>query len=358
MGKRQGPIAGLARFLNAFDDTSASASTSDTHAVSTQLKAPLDNTSKDNTETTPISSVTVDLKRANHSRTSQPSKKQKTGLLGPGKELYDATELVPRYTHASQVPEHLQKYFAQRTRFFSLYDRGCLLDDEGWYSVTPERIAEHIAERCRSDVILDAFCGVGGNAIAFAQTCQRVITFDISPTRLALARHNATVYGVADRIEFVLGDFVAFARSQVARRSQQRKFDVIFLSPPWGGPAYLSGNGETADQQHGGEATTGGHPEFGLSSVQPIHGRDLFKLSRKLTPNVAYYLPRNTRLAEVSALLEGSGTESAVGGYPEELVEVEEQWMGNKLKALTCYFGGLVEGQEHLWNAEPLSLDS
>ena len=25
---------------------------------------------------------------------------------------------------------------------------------------------------------------------------------------------------------------------------------------------------------------------------------------------------------------------------------VEEEWMGSKLKALTCYFGGLVAGQE------------
>ncbi len=62
--------------------------------------------------------------------------------------------------------------FAQRTRYFSRYDEGCLLDEEGWYSVTPEAIATQIAERCRCDVVLDAFCGVGGNAIAFAQTCQ------------------------------------------------------------------------------------------------------------------------------------------------------------------------------------------
>ena len=35
-------------------------------------------------------------------------------------------------------------------------------------------IANHIAERCsRSDTIIDAFCGVGGNAIAFAEICQR-----------------------------------------------------------------------------------------------------------------------------------------------------------------------------------------
>lgn len=63
--------------------------------------------------------------------------------------------------------------FFQRERYFSLYSQGCLLDDEGWYSVTPELIANQIAERCRCDTILDAFCGVGGNAIAFAQTCER-----------------------------------------------------------------------------------------------------------------------------------------------------------------------------------------
>lgn len=48
---------------------------------------------------------------------------------------------------------------------------------EGWFSVTPEKIAEHIAERCRCDVIVDAFCGVGGNAIQFAFTCERGILY-------------------------------------------------------------------------------------------------------------------------------------------------------------------------------------
>ena len=65
--------------------------------------------------------------------------------------------------------------FSQRLRYFSLYSTppGCLLDEEGWYSVTPELIANQIAERCRCDTILDAFCGVGGNSIAFAKTCER-----------------------------------------------------------------------------------------------------------------------------------------------------------------------------------------
>jgi hypothetical protein len=47
------------------------------------------------------------------------------------------------------------------------------MDHTGWFSVTAQPIARHIAERCRCDVIVDAFCGVGGNAIEFAQTCER-----------------------------------------------------------------------------------------------------------------------------------------------------------------------------------------
>lgn len=131
-------------------------------------------------------------KRKKRKVTSTPAQ----GLLGPGWERWDATGLVEHYTHQSQVPTHLRKCvyhhrslhqsipaddpryanqldFFQRERYFSLYNEGCLLDEEGWYSVTPERVANQIAERCRCGTILDAFCGVGGNAIAFAQTCER-----------------------------------------------------------------------------------------------------------------------------------------------------------------------------------------
>lgn len=49
---------------------------------------------------------------------------------------------------------------------------------EGWFSVTPERIAEHIALRVQhsfsnAQLVIDAFCGVGGNAIQFALTGKR-----------------------------------------------------------------------------------------------------------------------------------------------------------------------------------------
>ena len=47
-----------------------------------------------------------------------------------------------------------------------------------------------------------------------------------------MARHNAAVYGVADRISFRNVDFFKAAHALSA--------DAVFLSPPWGGPEYLA----------------------------------------------------------------------------------------------------------------------
>lgn len=217
------------------------------------------------------------------------------------------------------------------------------------------------------------------NLLAFElfMTCTTVIALDTSPTRLALARHNAQIYGVADRIEFILADYLSFAKSYTSlpsssdpkhtRNNQHRKIDVVFLSPPWGGPSYLSGSpdalSEKGEAQDSSLPTASEHPSFSLSSIQPIHGAKLFHLTRKITQNVAYYLPRNTRLDEIGQLVapEESRTSSQSAprnnqeklshssGDIQENVEIEEEWMGNKLKALTCYFGGLAAGQEDMF---------
>lgn len=173
-----------------------------------------------------------------------------------------------------------------------------------------------------------------------------VIALDTSPTRLALARHNAQIYGVADRIEFILGDYLQFAESYSSREGMVRKIDVVFLSPPWGGPSYLTASSRPASPvKPSAEATKEDeeHPSFPLSAIQPIHGAELFQLSRRISKSIAYYLPRNVDLDEVSALLSSD---------EKEKIEVEEEWMGGKLKAVTCYFGGLVEGQGDMFASD------
>ena len=182
-----------------------------------------------------------------------------------------------------------------------------------------------------------------------------MIAIDNNPTRLALARHNAQIYGVADRIEFILADFISFAKSYLTSHTPSasndaRKIDVIFLSPPWGGPSYLDGSTPALKGSNDDLDSTYGHHPYSLASIEPIHGAELFRLSRKITKNIAYYLPRNTRMEEVSNLLRDAQTEKRSGKKePEEMVEVEEAWTGSKLKAITCYFGGLASGQEEMF---------
>ncbi|NXD95278.1 TGS1 synthase, partial [Chaetorhynchus papuensis] len=212
----------------------------------------------------------------------------------------------------------LLKYWAQRYRLFSRFDEGIKLDREGWFSVTPEKIAEHIAVRVSQsfncDIIVDAFCGVGGNAIQFALTSKRVIAIDIDPEKLRLARHNAEVYGVAEHIDFLCGDFMALAGGLRA--------DVVFLSPPWGGPDYATA--ETFDIQT--MICPDGYP-FPLMPLASLPSPP----SLPITNNIVYFLPRNADINQVASL-------AGPGGK----VEIEQNFLNNKLKTITAYFGDLI----------------
>lgn len=101
-------------------------------------------------------------------------------------------------------------------------------DDEGRWSLTPEALALSIAEQAEGRAIVDATCGVGGNAIAFARRGCSVVAIERDRGRLDCARHNARIYGVADRISFVHSD----AREQVGAHASAGA--VLFVDPPWG----------------------------------------------------------------------------------------------------------------------------
>uniref|UniRef100_A0A1L8DDA6 Trimethylguanosine synthase n=1 Tax=Nyssomyia neivai TaxID=330878 RepID=A0A1L8DDA6_9DIPT len=200
----------------------------------------------------------------------------------------------------------LLKYWYKRFSLFSMFDQGIRMDRESWFSVTPEKVAAHVAERCRCDLLVDGFCGVGGNTIQFAMTCAKVIAIDIDPKKIEMAKHNAAVYGVQDRIEFIVGDFVALADTL--------KADVVFLSPPWGGPQYSKE--ETYDLE---------------KSLIPIPASELFAKCQKITENIAMFLPRNSNTQQLSMLAGPGGA-----------VEIEQNFLDRKFIALTAYYGELI----------------
>jgi len=209
-----------------------------------------------------------------------------------------------------KVPENpfgveMEKYWMQRYRFFSKFDEGIQMDEEAFYSVTPEKIAVHIAKRCATGTIIDAFCGVGGNAIQFAVTCHRVIAIDIDPKKIAMAKHNAQIYGVDHKIEFIEGDYMKLAATL--------KADVVFLSPPWGGPSYLLAE------------------LYDLGVMVP-DGYEIFKVTKQISNNIAYFLPRNTDPEQLKVL-----------AGPGQKCEVEQHYVNDKLKMVTVYFGNLIQ---------------
>lgn len=194
-----------------------------------------------------------------------------------------------------------------------------------------------------------------------------MIALDTSPVRLACAAHNAAIYGVADRITFILADWVTWTESYLARIEkgqvpEEEQVEVVFLSPPWGGIEYQTVGDKDSrpaspppkkraridvEDRGGNAGGAGGVSElpvataqggyYPLAALAPLHGRDLFHLARRITSHVAYYLPRNVDLLELATLVDPNDGER---------IEIEEEWMSGKLKAVTAYFGDLVAPEE------------
>lgn len=192
----------------------------------------------------------------------------------PQKDIIDTSFPNP-------CPEKVHdKYWAQRRRLFSRFDMGIQMDSEGWYSVTPEVIADHVAQRVASTgsdnnnntnpkIILDAFCGMGGNGIAFGKipSISLVVCVDIDRTKLRMAAYNATLYDIPpEKIVFVEGsslfilehcyrdgvleDFTGKPMPEMVPTERcggfliggigllPKRIDAVFMDPPWGGVDY------------------------------------------------------------------------------------------------------------------------
>lgn len=134
-----------------------------------------------------------------------------------------------------------------------------------------------------------------------------MISIDIDPKKIEMARHNATIYGVQDKIEFIVGNYFDLIEGLQA--------DVVFLSPPWGGPDYM--RQEIYDLEE---------------CLQPVSASKLMNETRKISKNIAVYLPRNSNSKQL-AFLAGPGN----------AVEIEQNFLDRKLIALTAYYGHLVQ---------------
>ncbi|EJK57228.1 hypothetical protein THAOC_22751 [Thalassiosira oceanica] len=336
---------------------------------------------------------------------------------GGGKDQYNLAHLpngdngdgITNPHPSSVVPD---KFWAQRKRLFSRYDEGIMIGDcEMWYSVTPEAIANHIAgritdgiishrkkcnqpagaaeamsandathnkntdldekvepdESCRKIVILDVFCGVGGNSIALSRLNQKqewncevqVVAVDNCLSRLEMAANNAAIYEIEpNNIRFIHADAVEVLHQfENGKRKPSDTIptddqllnvsgyqigglgslpdgvDAIFLSPPWGGMSY--------------DMTKAGYnPAVSISiehkaddnSQIITNGGEILALAAKAvlekngtSGSISYFLPRNTDGVSLGQCAVASGLEGCF--------EMEQNVVNGKVKTVTAYFG-------------------
>ncbi|KAH7567432.1 hypothetical protein JRO89_XS07G0072500 [Xanthoceras sorbifolium] len=241
--------------------------------------------------------------------------KKKSRRRRAQKKLSDESEELQFQGMVEEFPANICKYWCQRYLLFSRFDDGIKMDEEGWFSVTPEPLARHHAVKCGGGIIVDCFTGVGGNAIQFAQRSKHVIAIDIDPKKINYAYHNATIYGVVDQIDFMKGDFFILARNL--------KADTVFLSPPWGGPDYVKV--KTYDIR---------------TMLKPHDGYFLFNCAKDIASRIVMFLPKNVDVNQLAEL--------CLSAFPTWSLEVEKNFLNGKLKAITAYFNQMAVREQYI----------
>ncbi|GFH45878.1 trimethylguanosine synthase [Chaetoceros tenuissimus] len=322
-------------------------------------------------------------------------------------------------------PDVQDKYWVQRRRLFSRFDKGIQLDAEGWFSVTPEIIADHVtgelakiigglgliqwkqmqiqrqlqqqhmmqmqnlpgnvlggpmsqlmpSPQNQGLVLLDAFCGCGGNSIAFAKLSSNlpvsmVVCVDLDRNKLRMAAKNASIYGIPrERIVFVQSDSLHVlancyqnGRLAIPKRSASQGpstlfercdgyligglellpdlIDIIFMDPPWGGTSYEQLGKNGYDLVNHMRIPYGGG-KFGEAQVDEsangetgfANGADLLRMAAQATSTriVLYDIPRNTSR-------ESLGKAALFAGYRGN-IRLDEHYLNGRLKTVTAYLG-------------------
>ncbi|KAK0118852.1 hypothetical protein ONS95_007729 [Cadophora gregata] len=227
-------------------------------------------------------------------------------------QSFELTDQCHHYTHIGEVEYDIQKYWQQRYSIWSLYDEGVYMTDDAWFGVTPEPVANKVAEDFAAlvpeskTILIDMFAGAGGNVIAFAlsERWSKIIAIEKDISVIACAQHNASIYGVANQITWINDDSFAYlAKHSSSIDSSQT---VIFASPPWGGPRYEEGE------------------IYNLSKMQPYGIKQIYEVVK--TMDSALYLPRGSDLRQIARLAPG-----------EKKIEVVQYCMQGASKAMVAY---------------------
>ena len=284
----------------------------------------------------------------------------------------------------------MRNYYRRRYQLFRRFDEGILMDLEGWYSVTPETISDHIAYTLFKKMnynsnltVLDAFCGCAGNTIQLAKYFDCVLAADIEFTKLACAQHNIhNVYNNENKnsiVHFIMQDFFSLHKTlrisskdtdktSSANGSVQERLESVSTvaeSNELATNEIQENSDTTCDQGHDdmdqnnndnkmrdqNSETSSSSSSFKIDLIflSPPWGGVNYQQSREVDigelpldyfkiysycvnelncKKICFFLPRNTSLDQIVYL-------AGPGGQ----IEIEQNFLDHKFVAITAYYG-------------------
>ncbi|KRX07403.1 hypothetical protein PPERSA_03236 [Pseudocohnilembus persalinus] len=227
-------------------------------------------------------------------------------------------QILEEIKNSQEFTEKIRRikwFYKKRYFLFSLFDQGCQLDEESWYSVVAEPISEYIAKRNKCNFVLDAFSGVGGLSIQFAKYSQNVWSNDIDREKIKMLKNNSKIYKVDDKITLFNEDFLQFRDDFEA--------DIVILCPQWGGVFYTDGL-------------------YCLQkNIKPDFLQVLIK-GLKISNNLILQLPKNINILEFISLISEALDQVDRPMYTMK-VEIQIISLNNNPNQIVIYFGNSAQ---------------
>lgn len=210
----------------------------------------------------------------------------------------------------------------EKCYLFSLMDRGIQVDEGIETQVTPEKVANYLAKRARNyNLVIDAFAGAGGNAIAFAKESDFVIAIEKDMKRCQQIRHNLHLYGLTKKSDVLCTDYYSL--------QPRLECSMVFLHP---------------------SVISLPTPFSVLTHLQPDPVGALsqaFQMSR----NVILLLPGQTPVSEIPLLVHKTGVTSIFEANFS--VEIEYIYLNKELINMAVYFGEVNKVANTLYSRFP-----
>jgi len=221
--------------------------------------------------------------------------------------------------------ERLRNSRTKNTNFLknqNVFEKKIKIDSASWEYTIPDKISSYLAKRCRlhgAETVLDAFCGIGMNAINFYKEDFQVIALDsriiaLTQTKrnhptVEYAQYNAGLHGINDGINFITGEFLDINFNKMM-------LDVILINP------VLKYNPDK---------------KFSLIRNTWFDYQGVLKKALKMVGNVVLCLPRYVEILEIVELFWTVFNESEE--IDANCIEIEFQFINKELQQIVVFYG-------------------